>query len=207
MAHSNKLKTQVLSALAAGKSYSELTAEFGVSSSTVRGWEGKGKKPLRIATQPATVTATPESTPTPQQSEPPTPAPRQQASEQRNAIINKAVLDDIAEIRRECRAELASKRKLALRRIEDSILPFRRRKVRSAPGEPERTELDPTYAPPKIDLTAALYILNDVIGVNVGAAIEQVDEEPSAVEIHVVRDEVPENLQLPRPSAPTGTGA
>lgn len=190
MAHSNKLKVQVLSALAAGKSYSELTAEFGVSSSTVRAWEGKGKKSLKTATQTATSPLPP----------PPTAS---QLLEQRNAIISKAVLDDIAQARSETIAELLKLRKLAIRRMEDSMLPLRRRRVQHENGE--RVELDPSYSPPKVDLVGALYMLDGILGIRANEQSSSDDAPPAEVEVHIVREEQGDTIQLPQQAKPTGT--
>lgn len=211
MAYDAKKKAEVLAAVGVTHTVRSAAKAFKVGPSTIQAWQKEAKQSAQISTETALPPVAPISQgggldPTPQQPQP-QPVNHPTINQIRTATIANAVLADIAAIRAETRADLMKLRRLAIRRAEDSMLPMRRRKIVDQSTGQERVELDPTYTPPKVDMTAALYILNDVIGVNVGAAIEQVDEEPSAVEIHVVRDEVPENLQLPRPSAPTGTGA
>lgn len=207
VAYDAKTKAEVLAAVGVTHSVRSAAKAFKVNPSTIQEWQKQAKESAQIRTDSALPPVAPISQGGGLESPPPPPVNQPTINQIRTATIANAVLADIAAIRAETRADLMKLRRLAIRRAEDSMLPMRRRKVTDQSTGQERVELDPTYTPPKVDMTAALYILNDVIGVNVGAAIEQVDEEPSAVEIHVVRDEVPENLQLPRPSAPTGTGA
>lgn len=85
----------------------------------------------------------------------------------RNAVIANAVLADIQRAREDAMKRLAKIAPLAIRRIEDSTLPLRRRKVQDGDGT-ERTELDPSYSPPKVDTVGALFVLVDILGLKAG---------------------------------------
>lgn len=97
------------------------------------------------------------------------------ANQMRHEVIQKAVLDDIAKVRSETIKQLAKIAPLAIRRIEDSTLPMRRKKIAVAGGE--RTELDPSYSPPKVDTTGALFVLVDVLGIKPAEVV--LDEKPA----------------------------
>lgn len=94
---------------------------------------------------------------------------------------------------------------MAIRRLEDSMLPLRRKKITA--GNEEHEELDMEYAPPKVDLVGALYMLNDILGIKTANVSEPIDEEPAEVEIRIVREEEPakRDLQIPPPANKTGT--
>lgn len=166
MAHSNVIKAEVLTALALGATYASLTKKYGVSKSTMQSWEKSA-----ISGQTGQQADSKDD----QEKKDYRKAAYAAANQMRNEVIQKAVLDDIAKVRNETIKQLAKIAPLAIRRIEDSTLPMRRKKIAVAGGE--RTELDPSYSPPKVDTTGALFVLVDVLGIKPAEVV--LDEKPA----------------------------
>lgn len=194
MAYSAKKKAQVLAAVGVTHSVREAAEEFKVDAKTITNWQKKAKG---IPTpQVAPIQHGGGIEPAPQQ-------PQPSISQIRMATIANAVLTDIAQARAEAIAKLLELRNLAILRLEDSMLPLRRRTVRHE--NVERVELDPDYAPPKVDLVGALYMLNDILGIKASEQSSDVDAPPSEVEVHIVREDRGDTIQLPQQAKPTGT--
>lgn len=207
MAYDAKKKAEVLAAVGVTHTVRSAAKAFKVGPSTIQAWQKEAKQSAQISTEASLPPVAPISQGgglEPTQPQQPQPVNQPTINQIRTATIANAVLSDIAQARAETIAELLRLRKLAIRRLEDSMLPLRRRKVTHENAE--RVELDPNYSPPKVDLVGALYMLDGILGIRANEQSNSDDAPPAEVEVRIVRDEPEDNtIQLPQQAKPTGT--
>jgi len=203
MSHDAKTRAEVLAAVGVTHTLLGASKHWKVDPKTIRTWrkeaQGISQIPASVAPPPvAPISQGRKLGVTPEQQ-----AHTNTLTQIRNAAVANAVLSDIAQARAETIAELLRLRKLAIRRLEDSMLPLRRRKVTHENAE--RVELDPSYSPPKVDLVGALYMLDGILGIRANEQSSNDDAPPAEVEVHIVREEQGNTIQLPQQAKPTGT--
>lgn len=206
MAYDAKKKAEVLAAVGVTHTVRSAAKAFKVGPSTIQAWQKEAKQSAQISTEASLPPVAPISQGgglEPTQPQQPQPVNQPTINQIRTATIANAVLSDIAQARAETIAELLRLRKLAIRRLEDSMLPLRRRKVTHENAE--RVELDPNYSPPKVDLVGALYMLDGILGIRANEQSNSDDAPPAEVEVRIVRDEQGDTIQLPQQAKPTGT--
>ena len=206
VAYDAKTKAEVLAAVGVTHSVRSAAKAFKVNPSTIQAWQKEAKQSAQISTEASLPPVAPISQGgglEPTQPQQPQPVNQPTINQIRTATIANAVLSDIAQARAETIAELLRLRKLAIRRLEDSMLPLRRRKVTHENAE--RVELDPNYSPPKVDLVGALYMLDGILGIRANEQSNNDDAPPAEVEVHIVREEQGDTIQLPQQAKPTGT--